>query len=143
MKHLEPIDDEFIGATEADIQAVEDSIGARLPADFRSFHMTYGWCGFAGDANVRVNDHVHAPISNFFGGGVDRGSLLRDLKAHDDYVAEKLVPIATDDFDNRFVLDAKEGFAVYWINYSKNPPEITKVANSFSDLLARIEVEPY
>lgn len=114
LQQFEPVDDTFAGASETDVERIEASIGARLPEEFRIFHMRFGWCGFAGDATAALLDGKRVPVSTFFGGGFDRGSLLRDMKSHGDFASEMLVPIATDDFNNRFVLDGKRSFAVFF-----------------------------
>lgn len=138
-QRFEPTDGEFLGLNEAEIQDIETTIGCTLPEDYSTFVGEFGGCGFSGDAIVRRPVGDPLPIFSFFGGGSGSHALTRVLRVYEDLALDQKIPIADDLEGNIFVLDPASG-DMFYIDFTSNPPEASKVADTFSEFLAMIEV---
>jgi hypothetical protein len=98
----------------------------------------FGRCSFAGIGVVSA----HGREFDMFGGRRDgHCSILEDWLFHPDYQTEKLIPIADDMFNNRYVWDTTSG-KVLFIDYSHRHGEETVIGESFEDFLGKVDVVP-
>jgi hypothetical protein len=67
--------------------------------------------------------------------------VTNDLVAHSDYVADGLLPIADDLFNNRYVVELSTG-KVRFIEYSEGRRREREIAGSFDAFLMAIRVIP-
>ena len=134
---FEPIHQQFQPVEELAVRQLETRINAKLPKEYVTFVSQYGGCGFSGDANVRVNGGS-LPIFTFF----DEKKLIKNLDAYSDLTTEGKFTFADDMAGNPYVLDAATE-VVYFIDFSVNPPLGKRVAGSFKEFLASIEVQPF
>jgi hypothetical protein len=140
-KKIAPIEAAFEVCDDDDIQAIEAKAGFKLPATYVSFLKTYGRCMFTGEATVRCPGEVPPlRIDTMFGCGDSAGDILTDMQRHPEYRNNGLVPIADDNFNNRYVL-RKTG-AVLFIDYSRGTTAISKLADSFDEFLNMLDVRP-
>jgi SMI1/KNR4 family protein SUKH-1 len=138
-KKIAPIEAAFEVCDDDDVQAIEAKAGFKLPATYVSFLKTYGRCMFAGEATVRCPGEMPPlRIDTMFGCGDSAGDILADMRRHPEYRNNGLVPIADDNFNNRYVL-RKTG-EVLFIDYSRGPTSINKIADSFDAFLAMLDV---
>lgn len=136
---LEPIDTEFIQATEADLKLIEETLRAPVPAQVSTFLQNFGRSMFDGDAAVAAQDGEECGVFTFFCAAGPTGSVIADLLSHPDYVADGLLPIADDLFNNRFVVRVDTG-EVWFIAYAHGVVSTHLVASSFDEFLEAIEV---
>lgn len=141
-KIVEPIGEQFCAATGDEVRRIEKMIGGSLPPSFVSFLTTLGNCMFSGWATVSAANGEKLSIATMFGASGPFQSILEDLKAHEDYVAEGVVPIADNNFNDRYVLRLATG-KVHYIEYKSGTCRVVEVAESFDDFLQRICVEPW
>ena len=87
---IEPIGQSFMPATADDIRRIEEVVRGRLPPSYAAFLSRSGSSMFSGWATVKATNGEMLSIFTFFGGGGATTSVLDDLKAHGDYVAEQL-----------------------------------------------------
>lgn len=116
---------------------MEAKLKAPLPKQYVTFVTRYGGCGFSGDAKVSIGGRK-IPILVFF----DDKKLLSKLEIYLDLTAEGKFSIAADMAGNPYVLDALTE-NVFFIDFTVNPPVGTRVAASFDEFLASIEVQPF
>lgn len=126
-------------ASAQQIAEAERDLGVSFPAALRRLLGEFGRCGFRGDARIVV-DGGELGIFTFFGLSGDSSNIVEDWKAHDDFQKRRLVPIADDMFNNRYVLNA-DGGEVIFIDYSSQSSAV--VATTFDDFLSMIEVVPF
>ena len=136
---IQPIDDVFEPVTPAEVGLIEEPVETPLPPSCASFLTGVGSCMFAGQATVQACNGETLDIATFLGGRRSR-SLLDELRRHEDYVAQKLVPIADTFFNDRYVLDPGTG-KIHYIEYRAGKNRIVDVADLFDDFLMRITVE--
>jgi len=137
---IAPIGTEYEPMAFKSISMIEGALGRCLPTDYSEFLMLYGRCGFAGEATI-VTESSRFPIFTFFGGGNGNGSLIQQMELHPDLQAIGALPIADDLFDNIYVFDLEEG-RISRLDYSSGRAVATKIADSFSEFVSRIEVTP-
>jgi hypothetical protein len=136
---LEPIEATFEGCDDADVRAVEAKAGFKLPESYASFLKTFGRCMFARAATIRCSAPIPPPsIATMFGCKDSAGSILTDMRLHPEYLRNGLVPIADDNFNNRYVL-RKTG-EILFIDYSRGAGVVSKVADSFDEFLSMLDV---
>jgi hypothetical protein len=138
---LQPINDRFYEATEAQIRDIEVQIRAALPVDYVSFLQRFGGAMFSGEAYIGSPVARILGIFTIYAAGGEKGSVLSDLQAHPEYVHAGFLPIADDTFNNRFVLKVSSG-EVFFIENRHGTSQIVPVAPSFTSFLERIEVTP-
>jgi len=134
---FEPIHEQFQPVGIEKVRELEAMLGVPLPKAYVTFLSLYGGCGFSGDAYVTFSDRK-LPIFTF----LDDRKLLSTLEVYPDLTAEGKLSIADDMAGNPYVLDAATG-KVFFIDFSVNPPVGTKIAASFDEFLASIEVQPF
>jgi SMI1-KNR4 cell-wall len=140
---VEPIDGNFEPCDEADIIEVEKVIGFGLPASYAIFLGRFGRCGFSGEATIESSANVPPQgIFTIFGCKGSAGNMLQDRAIHPEYISMRLLPIADDNFNNRYVLDGNTG-EIYFIDYSHRSGAMDKVADSFDQFLGRLKVVPW
>ncbi|NHZ43560.1 SMI1/KNR4 family protein [Massilia aquatica] len=120
--------------SEAEINALESSIGWKLPKDYSEFIKQFGGA-FVGGCIDGADD---LPILAFFGADKDKG-ILSKLHAYPDLRAEGVLPIADCELGNLYVLDREN--AVHYINYYGGKTSVRKVAASFQAFADRIAVQ--
>lgn len=138
---LEPITTEFNKATEHELREIEAILGTSLPEQVAAFLQSYGGAGFAGEANVTAIDGAPCGVFTMFRAGGPKGSVTNDLDAHPDYVADGLLPIADDLFNNRYVVELSTG-KVLFVEYSEGRRREREIAGSFDSFLMAIRVIP-
>lgn len=119
------------------VARLEGAVGGRLPETLVTLLRRHGASGFAGSASVETGSGRSFGIFTLF--GVDQ--ILEDREAHPDYRQREFLPIADDEFNNRYVWDGNTG-KVYFIDYSHGTSEATEVGRSFDDFLEAINVTP-
>jgi hypothetical protein len=134
---FEPIHEQFRSVGADKIRELEAKLKTLLPKEYVTFLSRYGGCGFSGDAYATLGARK-LPIFTFF----DDQKILSKLEVFSDLTAESKFSIADDMAGNPYVLDALTG-KVFFIDFSVNPPVGTKVAGSFDEFLASIEVQPF
>ncbi len=139
---LQPIFDDFERCDDSEIVALEKSIGSRLPANYAVFLKRFGRSMFAVQAIVQCPQLSPFMLFTMYGCKGNEGNILKDRENHPEYVARGYVPIADDNFGNRFVLDAKTG-EIWFIDYSHESGSVKKVARSFEDFLENLKVQPW
>jgi hypothetical protein len=140
-KKIAPIEAAFEACDDKDIRAIETKAGFKLPATYVSFLKTYGHCMFTGEATVkRPGEMPPLRIDTMFGCGDSAGNILVDLQRHPEYRYNGLVPIADDNFNNRYVL--RKSGEVLFIDYSRGSAAISKLADSFDEFLNMLDVRP-
>ncbi len=118
------------------ILTLETRVGS-LPPGMRELLSTYGRCGFSGFASVKFeNGHVE-PIFTLF----DTATIVDDCIAHSDFEEGGFIPVADDEFNNRYLFSQRDG-AVHFAEYANGSCVITRVASSFEAFLRAIEVDP-
>lgn len=141
MNHLdsrfEPIHEQFRPIGIEKVRELEARLKVPLPKGYVAFLSLYGGCGFSGDAYVTFNGRK-LPILTFF----DDRTLFSNLEVYPDLTAESKFSVADDMAGNPYVLDATTG-KVFFIDFSVNPPLGIKIAASFDEFLAAIEVQPF
>lgn len=137
---ITPIGTEYEPVAYETIVMIETALGKCLPSDYREFLMSYGRCGFSGEAAI-VTESSRFPIFTFYGGGDGNGSLILQMELHPDLQGIGALPIADDLFNNIYVFDLEEE-RISRLDYSSGCAVATKIANSFSELVSRIEVTP-
>lgn len=138
---LEPIDAEFVQATEADLKLIEETLSATVPVQVSSFLKSFGRSMFDGEAAVTAQDGEECGVFTLFCAAGPKGSVIADLLSHPDYVAEGMLPIADDLFNNRFVVKVDTG-EVWFLAYAHGVVSTHLVASSFDEFLEAIEVTP-
>ena len=135
--HLTPIFSSFEPSNSAEIEQLESIVGLPMPVDYVAFLQTFGRCMIDGEATVLGHD-----ICTFFGTSGDVGNVTNDYLLHNDYVEQKLVPIADDMFNNRYVLRASTG-EIRFIEYSSGTSRLFHIAESFGAFIEQITVVPF
>ena len=120
------------------VRALEGALGVALPTSLVAILTRYGACGFSGVASVDSPQGQRLGIFTLF--GADK--IKKDRESHPDYSEKGLVPVADDEFNNRYVWQVDTG-AVFFIDYSHGCGASTKIANSPEEFLDRISVEPW
>ena len=120
--------------TDADIDALESSLGRKLPKEYCEFIKQFGGA-FVGGSIDAADD---LPILAFF--GVDKGKgVLDKLRAHPDLRNDGVLPIADCELGNLYVLDRKN--AVHYLNFYGGKTSSRNVADSFQEFVARVVVQ--
>ncbi len=135
-----PIGSDFDGASEHEVLAAESAIGMPLPAAFRELQLKYGRCTFDGNASVSPASGPPLDIFVLFGCKGKANNCVTDFHAHPEFVAQRLLPIADDIFNNRYVWNAATG-QVSFVDYTGGLGMVT-VAESLEQFLESIEVLP-
>jgi len=139
-KMIAPIEAAFEVCDDDDIRAIETKAGFKLPAIYVSFLKTYGHCMFTGEATVRrVGEMPPLRIDTMFGCGDSAGNILIDMQRHPEFRNNGLVPIADDNFNNRYVL--RKSGEVMFVDYSRGWAAISKLADSFDEFLNLLDVQ--
>jgi hypothetical protein len=138
---FEPIEDKFEPLNKEELSSIEGLLEAPLPDDYAKFQMNYGRCIFIGEALIRTVDGREIEVFSMFGAKGDVGNFLVDLELHPEYLEGKLIPIADDMFNNRYVLNYISG-EISFIEYSNGVGSLLSVASSFTEFLKNIEVIP-
>ncbi|TLD71654.1 SMI1/KNR4 family protein [Phragmitibacter flavus] len=116
--------------TQTDITSIEQFLGRTLPEDYRVFACEYGGAFVGG----LVDGNVELPILAFFGADV----VISKLEIHADLRGDCVLPIADCELGNLYVIDREN--SLHFINYYGGRTTSRKVADTFSDLLARIVI---
>ena len=140
-KVVKPIGEQFCPAAVDEVRRIEEVSGSSLPPVYVSFLTTIGNCMFSGSATVHALNGEKLSVSTMFGVSGPFQGILEDLKWHEDYVAAKLVPIADNHFNDRYVLESATGKVLY-IEYKAGTNRVIQAADTFEDFLRRIRVEP-
>lgn len=135
-----PIGNHFDSASERELLAAEVELGMPLPVPFRELQLKYGRCTFDGDAIVPRVSGPPLDIFVLFGCKGEANNCVTDFRAHPEFVAEGLLPIADDIFNNRYVWSATTG-QVSFVDYTGGLGMVT-VAESLEQFFERIEVLP-
>lgn len=138
---FEPINDNFEALTQKELSKLESSINCKLPSDYSDFLLKYGRCMFSGQASIKISESLEAEIFTMYGAKGDAGNILKDIELHSEYVAEGIIPIADDMFNNRYVLHSKSE-DILFIDYSSGEATSVLVAKNFTDFIRKIEVIP-
>jgi hypothetical protein len=123
----------FCPDTQDSISKLEESVGA-LPAAMKAVLTTYGPAGFTGSASVSSDAGRVRAIFTLFG----VAEIERDLRRHSYFHEFGLLPIADDEFNDRFVL-CRDG-SVQFVEFENGQFSLHRVAPSFDEFLGRIEV---
>ena len=130
-------------ADPAAVAGLERELGRALPADYRRFLLEVG--GGKPEANVLEGD-PRVGVQRF----LDLGGTL-DLRRHQysDRVPAEHLPIADAEGGNLLLLDLAAGAVWFWDHEREaeegappDPGAVSKVADSFADLLARLRPPP-
>jgi len=116
---------------------VEHHIQSTLPISYRQFLKRYGGCGFVGDAAIRDSESELLIFTLF-----RYEEICKMLDIHGDLRDAGKLPIGDDMAGNLFVLDA-ETEAIFFLDFSRNPPLGILVASSFDRFLDMIDVTPF
>ncbi len=138
---FEPVENEFEPLSQEELSSLESSLGFSLPVDYAKFLKRFGRCVFIGEALTKTVNGLELEVFTMFGAKGDIGNLLYDIKLHPEYLVDKLVPIADDMFNNRYVLNYDSG-EVSFIDYSNGQCSLVSIANSFTEFVNEIEVVP-
>ena len=138
-RDLEPVGDEFRPVDAGHLEQLEKTARVRLPQSWINLLSRHGSCGFRGAAFVLCPNGRRFPIFVFFGGPEARDQILADLELHPEFEVAGVIPVADDEFNNRYVWDRRTG-VVSFIDYSHGAAEWAMVAESFDAFLDRIEV---
>jgi hypothetical protein len=117
------------------IEALRNVLRHELPDTLILILKRYGACGFKGSATVRGSDGFDFGIFTMFGAS----KIEKDYLAHSDYADRGLIPIADDEFNDRYVWQADSG-RVLFIEYAGGLSRTMDVAASFDDFLEQIRV---
>lgn len=135
-----PISNHFDSASERELLAAEVELGMPLPVPFRELQLKYGRCTFDGDAIVPRVSGPPLDIVVLLGCKREANNCVTDFRAHPEFVAEGLLPIADDIFNNRYVWSVTTG-QVSFVDYTGGLGMVT-VAESLEQFFERIEVLP-
>lgn len=138
---FEPVKDNYENLNDEEISQLETILNCRFPEDYRDFLSQYGRCMFSGEAIVKDEGGNELEVFTMFGGKGEAGNIKKDSDLHPEYTQDRLIPIADDMFDNRFVLHVETG-KVGFIDYSSGAATYTHVAKSFEEFVKKIEVVP-
>src|SRR5262245_40141698 len=127
--YLKPIRGSFEPSTPADIDRLSSVVGLPIPAEYVAFLQRFGRCMIDGEATILG----HA-IFTFHGTRSDAGNVIDDYLLHDDYVEQKLIPVANDLFNNRYVLSAATG-EIGFIEYGPRVATFFPIAKSFGEFI--------
>jgi hypothetical protein len=120
--------------TDSDLDRMEETLGRKLPEDYRSFVKEYGGPFVGGE----VEGSDDTTILTFYQGAKYRGesSLFR---TYDDLTEIGALPFARCVFGNFYVLTARN--EVWNIDFTGGETSSMKVTTSFNDFLSRIVVD--
>lgn len=118
----------------SDVDKIESVINRKLPVDYCEFVQEYGGA-FVGGLVDGVED---LPILTFFDAGEEKG-VLSKLRTHPDLQSESVLPIADCELGNLYVLDREN--TIHYLNYYGGQTTARKVADSFTEFIARIVVQ--
>lgn len=142
----------------ASIEAIEEKIGKRLPADYAEFLVKYGGCYLE---SRKTTDDVeydvcYRPIEKdpwmgeedetqllecFYGLSRDN-SVLSMIDTYSDRFPPEIIPIAASPGGNEICLDLDNGCVLFWDHELRNPDEdFYLIANSFEEFILRLEEE--
>jgi len=137
LDHLKPVFDSYEPSTPAEIDRLNSVVGLPMPMDYVAFLQTFGRCMIDGEATILG----HA-IFTFYGTSGNAGNIIDDYLLHDDYVEQKLVPVADDLFNNRYVLSPATG-EIGFIEYGHGIARFFPIAKTFSEFIGQISVAPF
>lgn len=138
---FEPVEDEFDPLSQKELSLLESSLDNTLPSDYKKFLMKYGRCVFTGETLITAPDGQELEVFTMFSAKGDVGNFLSDMEMHPEYLANSLIPIADDMFNNRYVLNLNSG-DVSFIDYSNGTGLMILIAKNFTEFLNSIEVIP-
>ena len=141
--YIEPVTDRFTPATLAEIERIEQLMGARLPKFYADFLRKFGPCMFHGHATIADREGERYEVHTLFGAlGDDVHSVEYNLQRHPEYRRGGFVPIADDRRGNRYLMDVRRDGAIHFMDQDVHHVRGYRIAESFEDFLGRIEVQP-
>lgn len=136
---LEPVGEAFLRASEDELMAIEATVGVSLPGAFKDFLRNYG-ASTARNGDLVVSAESGDKLLFVF---FDAKRVLDDIRTHDDFAAEAIIPFADDMFNNRFVIDGKGAWSVHFICWERGVARATRLAPTFDDFLGRLGLRSF
>ncbi|MEP1740411.1 MAG: SMI1/KNR4 family protein [Kangiellaceae bacterium] len=138
---VEPVDKTFQTSSDSEIISFEKKYNIKFPEEYKMFLEKYGRCMFTGEATIETECKSTTEVFTMYGISCDAGHIGADLDSHPDYKENGFIPIADDMFNNRYVIDSKDG-RILFLNYLNAECTIKIAANSFSKFLQKIIIQP-
>lgn len=148
---LDPSD---VTASEERLNELEEHLGVRFPADYRSFLLRTNGGRCTGNARFR---HLHldqelSEIDTFLGiSDVSHRSVEKSYSVIADLLPTGVLPIAYDGGGNYLLLDCEPGQTYGWVFFSTlehldelggaRRDELAPVAQTFQDVLRQIDLK--
>ncbi len=136
---LEPIRERFSSASAEELLAIEAAIGLALPEAYKDFLRLYG-ASTARDGDLMISTESGDELPFVF---FDAKRVLDDIRTHDDFAPEAIVPFADDMFNNRFVFDCKDAWSVHFICWGRGVARAIRIAPTFNEFLGRLRLRPF
>lgn len=165
---ISPTGNIFVPPSQKELEEIESITGFSIPPDYFSVISKFGWSNFPEHSVVvspleKSPNHEKFRVGTFLGGERGQESLLRYVRILRGRLPDTLIPIAFDEYNGDFfclVISGNEkGKVFYWESqFEPDEPEhtepntpdpevwqfvnLTLVADSFSDFVNRMEIEP-
>jgi hypothetical protein len=119
--------------SETDILKIEQALRRHLSQDYREFVKVYGGAFVGGT----IDGSDELSILNFFDASNDRG-VSAVLSRYEDLKEDGILPFARDELGNIYVQNVDD--EIFFINYYGGCTSVRRVADNFSEFIARIVV---
>ncbi len=123
---LAPVGETFTPVTEDEVAAIETSLGAPLPRDYRDFLRKYGASSFEAPVQFHLKnprplyvnpaeapderrEYPYGPLSHFFGSAAGKQGLAKNIKTYRGRMPDTMIPIADDGGGHKICLGVKGG----------------------------------
>lgn len=139
-----------IGGSE-DVQNFETFVGSKLPRDYKEFLVKHN--GGSPQQPNEVKGHSGASVRSFLGINGESGrDLYKVLENYSGRIPKNTIPIAEDGCGNLLVMSlekANYGSVYFWDHELEveeedevidNPPNITRLANNFSEFFEKMQI---
>lgn len=138
LEKIEPILEEYEKAKDSDIKSIEKLANAKLPEIYVDFLKKYGHSMFDGIALIESPDKNEYEVFTLYGAS----TVIDDIRLHEDYEGNGIIPIADDAFNNRFIINSEYG-KIQFVEYLSGRAEVINITDTFENFLKKITVSEF